>query len=470
MMPKLALSILLFASLLLSLSACQPLMQQPGSTTLPLTGKETSRLGAAALTLQQKTSSGPFSIVPVSVDTGKAIPDAQPVQLGSIISYSFSADRGQLAFLANQTPDCPFRCLHLLDLRSWKEMMKPVALSDALDQWVLIPTFISKNERLAVILNKQTETNSQVQLVDLTQAKVITNKSLPANIMQAAYTPDGALAVYGIKTSSSAKESLVYLALLDGKDLHTVWEKTLPDIPFVAEWAGDPNDPTQGQYLDPAVTFSPDGSKLYLVAADKPLLVTVDFQQKTIHNAVIQPRVSLLDRLMASTAQVVYAKTLNGISKVGVLSQNGRYLYVVGQERTAIKKDNGDYDQKVHPLGLQVIDTKDGTLINSVPTEANNVALSLDGKRLLLTGWSDTPDNNSLSWTDVLDTTSFKVVQRLKGTASPSRLLDGSLVWLVNEQNNDSTYQINLYRPGETTPRIHLTGPTWGMIDWIPIP
>jgi hypothetical protein len=464
---------LLFAGMMIILTACQPFGLPSGAAQpkpLPLTGKAASQLGAAALMYKQKHSKTAFSIFPVSASTGEPISGAAPVEVGGIITYGFSPDRGKMAYLANETEDCLTNCLRLLDLRTWKEMIKPISLDQDFGAWFSTPIFNADYSRLALFLNKQTESLSQVQLIDINQAKVIQKASLEMNIFQAAYTANGALALYGTKTTSQGKESFLHVVLLDGVDLHVLWEYDLPEVQYMAEWANDPTDPTQGLYLNPAVVFSPDSSQLYIAVADKPLLVTVDFTNQAIRKAPIQPRASLLDRLMASTADIVYAKMLNSVTKTGVLSQDGRYLYIVGNRTSAVKLENGEYNQEVSPLGLQVVDTHDGTLVSSLDTEANNISLSLDGKTLLLTGWKQVGDSDPQPWTDVLDISSLKVIQHLDGTVTPSRLLDGSLVWLVSEQTIDDTYKIDLYRPGQSSPSIQVSGPGKWMADWVPIP
>lgn len=474
-MRKTFFSILLFASLILGLAGCLPGFPFAGvpqateqSQPLPLTGAPEGRLGAAALSIQENRHTQLFSILPVSVDTGKPVEGVQPVETGGGLFFGFSKDRSEMAFISGQTPDCLTACLHRMDLRSWKEF-KPVALDTDFDAWHIIPAFDSLKASLPVILNKQTETASVVVLVDRDQASVTHKQSLPANILSAAYTPQGALAVYGTQTDRSGNGSKAYLALLDGEDLHLLWEKPLPEIQFFIPGAGeDHSDPTQGEYLNPAAAFSPDGSKLYLVAADQPLMLTVDFQKQTVARARIQPRTSLLDHLLALGVRPVHAKIMNGVSKDGVLSQDGRYFYVVGQETRMVKNERGDYDSEITPLGMQVIDTRDGTLVRNVPTEASSVSLDLDGRTLLLEGWREGKDGISGPWTETMDPATWQVTQRLNGTVYPSRLLDGSLAWLVIEQNLENKSVIDVYRPGGTRPLSQITSSTY--LDWIPIP
>ena len=142
-------------------------------------------------------------------------------------------------------------------------------------------------------------------------------------------------------------------------------------------------------------------------------------------------------------------------------------MFVVGQQSVATKKDDDEFDMSTIPLGLQVIDTKDGSLVQQIDTQASQVSLSRDGKTLLLNGWG-TNGVGDQSWTDVLDLSSMEVVQRVNGTASSSYLLDGSLAWLVTGFNSGSSFTIEVYRPGEASPRSHITRSSY--VDWIIVP
>ncbi len=380
-----------------------------------------------------------------------------------------------MAFLSGQSADCSTHCLHLMDLRSWEETITPVVLDNTFGAWYLIPTFDLRSPHLAVIRNEQSEPASQIFLVNRDQGKVVHQTSLPINIFKAAYTPSGGLALYGSKIDPAGQgktgiTSSAALFLLDGSDLRTLWQHDLEAVHFLVDGSDDYSDPMQGQYLDPAAAFSADGSRLYIAAADRPLLLTVDFSRQRIQQATIQPRASLLDRLMTAGAGTVQAKTLNGIYKNGVLSRDGRIFYVIGQESTGVKNERGEYEMKLRPLGLQMIDTRDGTLITQVETEANDLAISLDGKTLLLHGWQMAAEGDSNQgelnpWTDVLDLELRAVVQHFEGSAYPSRLLNGSLAWLITGRES---YQIALPQSGQPEPRLQPAPE--GVVDWLLVP
>jgi hypothetical protein len=475
-MRKLLFFTLLLAGFVLGSSGCQaqPTGLAVENPPLPQTGLESSpktkpsRLGAVALTIQEQPGTNTFAIIPVSADTGKPIADIQPVVLGGDIAYGFSHDRSQMAFLSNRSEGCLTYCLRIMDLLSWQEMVQPIPVEKDLSAWFVVPEFDEAADIIPLIMNRQTDTKSELLLVDRAQGKVSARADVPANLSLAATTPEGNLAVYGLHSARSGTQPVVYLALYDGTDLRLLWEKTLDDIPLQAGFEGDHSDPMQGTYYQPAEAFTPDGSKLYLVAADRPLLVTVDFQKQAVRSIEIRQPLSLIERLLAFGARTVSAKYMNGISKAGVLSPDGSRLYVVGLETRAVQNTRGENEIKETPLGLQVIDTQNGALLEQIETDANQLALSADGQTLLLNGWRNSRTGSTAPWTEVLDIAEMKVVQRVSGTAYPSHLVDGSPAWLAFDQFGGVKTILTLYRPGDTNPRSQVSGS--GYVDWVVIP
>jgi len=193
----------------------------------------------------------------------------------------------------------------------------------------------------------------------------------------------------------------------------------------------------------------------------------VDFQTRSTHTLKIEPQLSWLEKLLVFDIHIAAAKMLNGIYKMGVPSPDGRYLFVVGQQSVAVKKDNDEIEVNSIPLGLQVIDTQNSTLVQQIDTNANRLSLSQDGKTLLLSGWEVVGGTEKI-WTDVMDLSSWKVIQQFNGTASASRLSDGSQAWLVIGANTGSSYSADIYRPGEASPRSHIIRSNY--VDWVIIP
>jgi hypothetical protein len=470
--------ILLAVSILLT--ACQPVDRlaalvnnQPSPTPPPLSGPNASQLGASVLMMQQLSGMGNQQLVPIAAATGKPVAGYQPVDLGINPQTAFSQNRELLAFVTNGRGDCPQQCVYVLNLRTWQPAIPPVALPSSTEiySWDQL-AFDPSAKTLAVALNSPTSSSGQLYRVDLTQHKVTGQATLPFNTTQIGFTPGGSLALVGTAPLPGVKDTALQALLLDGVTLQTLWQPDLHEVRFSQDMLADPNDPSVGRYLNPAQVFTPDFSQLYLVAADEPRLFTLNWAAKTVRSVEIQPRKSLLERLLASTASLVYAKSLNGTTKSGVLSSDGRYLYVTGQTSTAVKDKTGNWTAQNTPLGLQVIDTRDGTELRHLNTDATEVYLDLDGKTLMLKGWKQIDSTTWQSWTDFLDPASLQVKSQVKQDLQPTRLLDGSLGWLTNEMlNNGGTYHLAIYRAGNAVPLVEWDAPAQTTFAyWLLIP
>jgi hypothetical protein len=464
------LKFMVFMALFTALTACQAFSAAATQAApLPLTGANASVVGASALVLLMNPNGGNM-LVPVSAQKGQPATGFAPVDFGRNRAYAFSPDRTVLAFVSAGIAGCEGECLHMLNLRTWQEILNPMALSQDIGMtWTLL-TFNSDASKLAVAFNDDVKLASTVMLVGLAQGKVVQQAALEQPVFQMGFTPQGALALYGDAALKQGSGFGMRVLLLDGTSLQTQWQQDLDMVQYTTENAQSLIDPTQGKFLSPAVVFSPDNSLLYAVPADKDQLVTVDFSQRTVHSLTIQPKASLLERLLTSGAGVVYAKALNGAYKSGQLSPDGSTLFLSGQTSEAVKDSSGNWTSKNTPLGLQVVNTQDGAERAKLPNDAAEFNLSLDGKSLFLIHWTQPDMGYPQAASEVLDTGSLKVLQSLPGEIQPTRLLDGGQAWLSSNQQHDGTYQLSIYTPGAQNPRSQWSEPVNVFESWIPIP
>jgi hypothetical protein len=262
----------------------------------------------------------------------------------------------------------------------------------------------------------------------------------------------------------------MYVTLYDGSSLQVRWSQDLDKVSHGSDFTTVSTDPSQGRFLSPAAVFSPDHARLYVIAADKPLLVSVDFAGQTVKSTDIHPRQGWLEHLLTAGASVVYAKTMNGAMKTGVLAPNGNTMYVVGQINTAVKDQDGNWSSQVTPMGLQVVDLSDGAEVGTLASGASDIRLSLDGKTLVLVGYDWGSSGASLPWTDLVDTATLKVTRRLDSELTPSLLLDGSLALLSSIWSNSGANQLAIYDPALLTQRSQRQGTTMDYAAWLPIP
>jgi hypothetical protein len=476
MKTNFTLKLMLGLAMLLSLPACLSLYGLLGESAKPtvlppLSGPRASVLGDSALAFQQNSSNSDVFLLPISASTGKIVAGYQPLDIGQNYQYAFSPNREQLAIVSLGASDCASICLHLLDLRTWKYSMPPIDLSKDSSASFSDLVFDAQGKKLAMFFDNGNNL-SQLVLVDLVQGKIISKLDVNFSPFIDAFTPNGSLAVWG--TVKQSQHNIIgHVAFLDGNNLTVLWQQDLPEVSYGKDIMAENVDPTIGQYLGPATVFSLDASKLYIVLADQPKLLTVDLIRQSVSSMVIEPARSLLERILDSTAGVAYAKSLNGTIKTGVLSADGKLLFVVGQTTQAVQDKNGNWTAVSTPLGLQVIDVNSGTQVSSLTTPATDVTLSPDGTMLFLYIWEQYNDILSMPSTEVMDVKKLAVVSTLQGQYRPARLLDGKIAWLYENPQPDYTDRLAIYDPGVNKPRSERSEwsePNHNVMFWLEVP
>jgi hypothetical protein len=472
MMTNFTLKLMLGFFLLMALPSCQSFNGLPEvlavPTAPPLSGPRASVLGDSALAFQQNSSYYDVNLVPISAGTGRIVAGYQPLNIGDSYQYAFSQNREQIAIVSLGSKDCQSICLHLINLRTWKYSMPPINLSKDASAFYSNLVFDATGNKLAMVYNNGNNLN-QIVLLDLVQGKIIARANVNYSPNIEAFTPGGSLAVWGVVNQSSTN-SIGQVALLDGNTLSVQWQRELPEVNYGNDLAELNGDPTAGRFLSPATAFSPDSSKLYVMLADEPRLLTINFSQRTVNSSTIEPPRSLIERLMDSTAGLVYAKALNGTVKSGVLSADGSYFFVVGQTWHAVKDNSGNWTAAQSPLGLQVIDVNSGTQVLNLATAATDLQLSPDGTLLFLHSWKPYNDIISMPFTEVLDVKKLAIVNRLPGQYQPTRLLDGKIAWLYENPQPDNSDHLAIYMPGASQPLSQWSERYTDVMYWLEVP
>ncbi len=341
---------------------------------------------------------GALSLRPVDPLTGAALAGAGWTDLGSSYYAAFAPEcvsppaalapgcGRTLALLIFSDDNSDRGLIHFVDLPAWTMTEATIAINS----YPLLMQFSADSRSLLV-------TGTDGDLNHLTRYDVATGAlaaqvTLPFTPRSAAFTPDGAqVMVYGTSAEEPNQlNPLAQVALLDLATLVTTWALPLPavrDGQYVpADKIGTQEVWALGQWYSPAVVWAPGAATLYLVPADADELLTVDFAAQTLASAAIAPAQTWLDRLLALTAGVAEAKMLNGTTKQAVLSPDGARLYVLGYTIQTVDQ----YTET--PLGLQVVDTATGELLDTVDTATRNLSLGADAAGapvLLLEGWGD---------------------------------------------------------------------------------
>jgi len=366
----------------------------------------------------------------ISSVTGKVFDTFTPIPLGENYNYAFAPDGHTLALVSNAR-------LYLIDLPSWKISTFVVGLYG----WLVY----SPDGTLLALASGGSDGNLRV--VDARSGEVKASAQAGFSIRNVKFTNDGkAIMVYGphlastgIAANAGVSVGAPKAALFAVSDLSVLWSVELNGIrdgvfPKKADTANtqDIYQPGAAWRYEPGIAFDPSTDVLYLVHGDEDKLTTIDFTKRKVSTVKVHVKTSWLDQFIALTAGVAHAKGMDGTTKQAVISQDGNYLYVVGTTEAYSKNSSGNWDVTQTFVGLQVIATEDGSLVDQKDTEASSVALSSDGKYLFLTGWDN--DNTGTSWTEVYDIASNKIVKHIDSVyLTPTRRVDGTPILVSNE-------------------------------------
>ena len=405
-------------------------------------------------------SGGKDLLYPLDPASGQALPAYPPIDLGTQYFDALSPDHHTLAVVKPGS-------LMLVDLPSWEQQtfqLPRVANVSAL-------AFDSQGDRLAIVYGSRT---SQVAIFDLNTQAVTAQGELDFHASQLKFTSaDDGLMLYGTLNGISYGEGMMpsgppRVALLDAGELSLRWSAELGGVhDGIYSKDGtigatlDLSQPDSGMYLNPGLAFAPDRDVLYVVYPDQDQLAVIDFAAQKVDSLTIQAPLALLERLLAMTAGVAHAKIAQGTSKRAVVSPDGQFLYVVGTQNTVELDGQGNWQVDANPLGLQVIRTSDGARLAQVDTQADDLAISPDGRFLYLSRWENRP------WTDVFDTSSQEVAGRLDGILRPVLRMDGQLLLASNDWNGTS-YSTSIVDPQSLKVLSKWTGPQF--LAWLNTP
>jgi hypothetical protein len=348
--------------------------------------------------------------------TGEAAPSSKSLDLGTYPIYAMSSDGGQIALFNYPKSGTPEGGeLQLINTKSLKaETVEGVEFKSMINTMSYSP---DGNRLVATYIVNETDSPDspisefRVALIDLAKGAITGDIPLDFSPNQLSWSSDGAtLAVYGVRYGSAEQTTaeVPEVALLDGADLHTLWSAKVEGVKDGSYQDKDaPKDAFYASIMwTPAVAFSADASKLYIVHADEDKLTTVDFVNRSISTVDVAVKMSFLDRLMGFGAEVAHAKVVKGTMLNGDLSADGKQMYVIGthMDYTVVKSNEVEFNNT--SLGLRVIDVGTGALLRTIETPANQLWLSADGGRIFLSRY----DDDGIPSTQILDSQTFEAI------------------------------------------------------------
>ena len=381
-------------------------------------------------------------LFPLDPASGTALPDYAPISVGQSYSHAFSPDRNTLAVVTFPNDNTYNGSLMLIDLPNWKTEtfeLKTVG-------WVTSMVFSPDGTQLAIA---QGETNYVLTIFDLERRGFTAQSKEDSYITRLKFTADGeSLMMYGITLQNRYTENesggAPQVRLLDTTDLSPQWSAEL-DVVRDGVYPMDENvpinysQPGTAMYLAPALAFAPNQDSLYVVHADSNHLTTVDFSAQTIQTVEIQDQLNWFERLLSLTAGVAHAKVADGTSKQAIISPDGQFLYVVGMHNESTE---GNWQMNQTPLGLEIIQTSDGSRVEHFETDSTDLSLSPDGRFLYLRNWTTTTPR-----TEIFDTSKGQIINHQEALyASPVMRMNGEFLLGSIVSTDESTHHMRVFQ------------------------
>ena len=362
----------------------------------------------------------------VDPDTGLPVCEPDPISTGIVIDQKIMA--GQNAMIVSSADNLAGRNTQL----KWIDLLagKSVDLGPNLPGWTRGIISDPQGSRIIAIVARLTSGDEPflrgftlVQINRSQKGKQL-EKELDFDPRLAEYIAEGKLILlYGVKydyvRGTSISPGLV--RLLDANDLSTVWEIDLQGVLEGMQRISMDGPSDRFVQWTPAIALAHDREKLYIVHADADRLTTVDLIRHKVQTVDIQPRLSWIERLLRLTARVAHAKAMDGTIKQGVLSADGARLYITGFSAVTEMDAPDGIQVETNPLGLQVIQVKDGKEVARIASQAREIDISADGSYLFLRGWL-----GEQVFTDVYTTKYLERVAHLEGQhLYPAHTLSG---------------------------------------------
>ena len=391
-------------------------------------------------------------LFPVDPLTGKALPGYEPISLGYSTFHAFSPDHRTVAAVSFPSQAAYNGSLVLLDLATWTTRRFDLKLRG----WVSSIVFSPDGKRLAIAHG---ESKHFVTIVEVETGTITAQRETDsAYISRLKFTQSGtALMLYSpvIKNRFTENEMSAgppQILLLDAEDLNPLWSAGLEGVRdgiFPRDENVTPeniHEPGQAFYLNPGLVFAPDRDALYLVHADSEQLTTVDFESQTVKTVEIQDKFTLFERLLSLTAGVAHAKVGDGITRQAAVSPDGQFLYVAGVNDSTFQGKQGNWQMEQTPLGLEIIETRDGSRVEHIETDTTELSLSPDGRFLYLRNWGTRPKN--LPWTEIFDTSTRQLVTRKENiSAMPALLINGEYRLVSTFSTGEYSHHMSILEP-----------------------
>ena len=359
--------------------------------------------------------------------------------------------------------------LFLIDLPAWKTRELGVELSG----WVSTMVFSPNGKQLAIVHGN---VNYKLTTINLEEKIIAAQSSMALYVSQLKYTREGeSLMLYHptINAEDAFTGGSPQVLLLDATDLTPRWSAELEDVRdgiFPRDEDGDVTqanfyEPGKAFYITPGLVFAPDRDALYVVHADSEQLTTVDFASQNVKTVDIENKLTWFERLLSMSTSTAHAKVGDGITRQAAISPDGQFLYVVGVNSATFTDKHGNWQMEQTPLGLEILQTRDGSRAARLDTDSTELSISPDGRLLYLRNWGSNRDN--IPWTEIFDLSSRQLVREQTGISGmPALLMNGEALLVSTYSTGEFTHHMSILKPDASQVLAEWTAPQsiWWMI------
>ncbi len=387
-------------------------------------------------------------LFPLDPAKGTALPGYTPISLGHTFFHAFSPDRNALAAVSFPNDTTYNGSLLIIDIPTWKTQRFELELKG----WVNSLVFSPDGKQLAIAHGDSRYT---LTIVDIAKGAITAQSQIDSFVSRLKFTENSeALMLYRptINSPNGMTAGPPQVLLLDAAELTPRWSAELEEVHdgiFPKDENVTPaniHEPGQAFYISPGLVFAPNRDALYVVHADSEKLTTVDFQSQTVETVEIQTKLTWFERLLSMTAGTAHAKIGDGIIRQAAISPDGQYLYVVGVNNATFEDSQGNWQMEQSPLGLEILQTSDGSRVDRIETDTTELSLSPDGRFLYLRNWGDNQDNNP--WTEIFDIASGKIVTRKSGISGiPALLMNGEFLLVSTYSTAETSHHMSVLKP-----------------------
>lgn len=333
----------------------------------------------------------------IDPETLADLPAYTPLDLGHHNPYALSPDGRTLAMISRPEDYNNNDVLRLIDLPTWQVFTTTMTFDDHVftlefgaDSRTLYWTEPTVSDPANGIPGEFVMRRYDVAQDEVTAVIPFPSSFVPQEMR---LLNSGQIAVYGTTNQTPvAVDAIPHLLILD-----PTAETIVADTPLENVIAGQyrlQNSVNKLPYrlAQPGLAWDTAQNLLYIVHAEEDKVTVVDLTNAEIAQQVnIAPQQSILERVLSWGVQTAHAKVVPGVAKQAVLSPDGQHLFVIGLTSEIAQVEDGSMGWIWHetPMGLQVIDTETLTEKFLLDLPVTNMALSPDGRWLLLTSAYD---------------------------------------------------------------------------------